>query len=529
MILLKNNQNIIKKILFVLLFSLCLIVNIVINNNVVATNQNEFIVPKEFDTSKIYNISFWSKNDNNKTQQAVYKAAIKSFESLYPNIHVEIKEYSDYLEIYKDVITNISTNTTPNICITYPDHIATYKEGSNTVISLDNLMNDENYGFGGNKLLFDGPTSDEIVKKFLDEEIIDGKYYALPFMRSSEALYINKTYLDEHNIEIPKIITWDWIFEQSDYIKSITPSDETMIPFIYKSTDNMMIQMLKQLGGDNYCTSNGDVYLFNNQTKNILKEISSHAYTKVFSTFGISSYPGNYFNKGECIFAVDSTAGSTWLGSNCPLLDIDRSEVVDFETIVKPIPQYDGDHPQMISQGPSICIFNKEDNNEVLASWLFAQYLLTNDTQIKYSRTEGYVPVTHKALESSDYLNYLAKSGTDNDTYYSVKIDCSKLVIDNIENTFITPVFNGSTLVRKASGQLIEEACRAARTKKRTLEDKELEDIFKKVNDLYAIEPTIGKMPKGSIILLVTLGACWLGIGTYYVLKIIKKQKQKIH
>ena len=53
----------------------------------------------------------------------------------------------------------------------------------------------------------------------------------------------------------------------------------------------------------------------------------------------------------------------------------------------------------MISQGPSVCVFNKEDPQEVLASWLFAQYLLTDQVQIAYSQTEGYVPVTVKGAE----------------------------------------------------------------------------------------------------------------------------------
>ena len=83
----------------------------------------------------------------------------------------------------------------------------------------------------------------------------------------------------------------------------------------------------------------------------------------------------------------------------------------------------------MISQGPSLCIFNKEDPQEVLASWLFAQYMLTNEVQIAYSQTEGYLPVTSKAQESAEYQNYLSRSGEDNDTYYSVKIDATKLLL----------------------------------------------------------------------------------------------------
>ncbi|MFR8338561.1 MAG: hypothetical protein ACLVAW_18825 [Eisenbergiella massiliensis] len=62
---------------------------------------------------------------------------------------------------------------------------------------------------------------------------------------------------------------------------------------------------------------------------------------------------------------------------------------MDFETEVMMIPQFDPANPQMISQGPSVCIFNKEDPLEVLASWLFAQYLLSDGVQTAYAETEG--------------------------------------------------------------------------------------------------------------------------------------------
>ena len=50
---------------------------------------------------------------------------------------MNLRLYTDYGDIYNDVITNISTGTTPNVCITYPDHIATYLTGDNVVVPLD--------------------------------------------------------------------------------------------------------------------------------------------------------------------------------------------------------------------------------------------------------------------------------------------------------------------------------------------------------------------------------------------------------
>ena len=105
-----------------------------------------FEVPENFDTTKQYEITFWAKNDTNIRQTDIYKKTIADFEALYPNITVNLKLYTDYGKIYNDVITNIATQTTPNVCITYPDHIATYLTGSQVVVPLDELMADPAYG-----------------------------------------------------------------------------------------------------------------------------------------------------------------------------------------------------------------------------------------------------------------------------------------------------------------------------------------------------------------------------------------------
>ena len=39
--------------------------------------QSGFTVPESFDTSRNYEITFWAKNDTNKTQTEIYKKAIE--------------------------------------------------------------------------------------------------------------------------------------------------------------------------------------------------------------------------------------------------------------------------------------------------------------------------------------------------------------------------------------------------------------------------------------------------------------------
>lgn len=537
-----------KRVLSLLLI-LCLLISLtachgrrVMQSDSSVSDQNkDYTLPASFDTSRNYEITFWAKNDTNMTQVEIYHQAIDSFQKLYPNITVNLRLYTDYGKIYNDVITNIATDTTPNVCITYPDHIATYLTGADTVVPLDKLLTDEKYGLGGRELLFDSPLISEIVPQFLKECTFDNHCYALPFMRSTEACYVNKTYVEKLGFTLPQSLTWDFVWEVSEAATKkdadgnyLVNGQNVLIPFIYKSTDNMMIQMLRQLEAG-YSTDSGDILIFNDSTERILKTIAEHAESGAFSTFKINGYPANFLNAGQCIFAVDSTAGATWMGSDAPLIDIAEENLVNFETVVMPIPQLDPENPIMISQGPSMCLFNKDDPQEVLASWLFAQFMLTNDVQIAYSQTEGYVPVTQKAQQSDRYQDYINRSGEDNELYYSIKIDATKLLMNNTHNTFVTPVFNGSASLRNAAGQLIENVTKSVR-RGENVNRFYYNNLYEEVISLYrldqiATESTIqelGPLPNDAVWLLVGLSFCWLSIVVYAAYSSLKKKKKKI-
>ncbi len=500
--------------------------------------QAAFTVPDSFDETREYEITFWAKNDTNKSQTDIYKQAIADFEALYPNVTVTLRLYTNYGDIYNDIITNISTGTTPNVCITYPDHIATYLTGDNVVVPLAELFDDARYGLGGSELRFDGPTKDEVVPKFLEECRIGGEYYAIPYMRSTEACYVNKTYVEALGYTLPEMLTWDFVWEVSEAAAEKDANgvykvngQQVMIPFLYKSTDNMMIQMLRQKGAG-YSTEAGGIELFNDTTSQLLLDIADHTAAGAFSTFKISGYPANFLNAGQCIFAIDSTAGSTWMGCDAPLIDIAEDELVEFETQVMMIPQFDPDDPQMISQGPSVCVFNKDDPQEVLASWLFAQFLLTNDVQIAYSQTEGYVPVTTKAQQDPAYQDYLTRAGEDDDIYYDVKLKAVELLLSHMDDTFVTPVFNGSASLRDAAGQLIESVTKSVR-RGQTVDAAYLDTLYDETLALYHLDAVtgaggkadLGPLPGTAVALLVSLAAAWALILAYLIVTRVRSRK----
>ena len=139
----------------------------------------------------------------------------------------------------------------------------------------------------------------------------------MPFMRSTEACYVNRDLVEKLGYTLPDVLTWDFIWEVSEAATEKNPDgtfrvngQNVLIPLhlqIHRQYDD---PVPKQAGAE-YSTSAGEIGLFNDTTKQLLYTVAEHAGTRAFSTFKISSYPANFLNRGQCLFAVDSTAGAT--------------------------------------------------------------------------------------------------------------------------------------------------------------------------------------------------------------------------
>jgi len=147
------------------------------------------------------------------------------------------------------------------------------------------------------------------------------------------------------------------------------------------------------------------------------------------------------------------------------------------------------------------------------------------------------VPVTTKAQQSAEYVDYLSRRGVDNDLHYTVKLDATKLLMDHVADTFTTPVFNGSASLRDAAGQLIEEVAKGVRRKK-VIDDTFIDDLYKKMVNLYRLDQirvngnanvvkqdNLGPLPGTAVALLAGLAIVWLGIIAYVTADWARKRK----
>ena len=161
--------------------------------------------------------------------------------------------------------------------------------------------------------------------------------------------------------------------------------------------------------------------------------------------------------------------------------------------------------------------------------------MLTNPVQIAYAQTEGYAPVTIKAQQDAKYVDYLNRGGEDNQLYYDIKIDATKLLLNNTENTFVTPVFNGSASLRNAAGQLIENVTKAVR-RGENVNAFYYRTLYSDVSALYRLDQIatktaaqeFGALPPIAVLLVTSLAICWLTMGGYVICNLMKNKKKKI-
>ena len=393
--------------------------------------------------------------------KAVLEDAIARFNEIYPNITVEHSSLGDYDTVFKTVQTQLtgSGEKYPNFAFCYPDHVATYNRSESTVC-LDDLINSTAVVAGTNETMgFTQAQLDDFIEIYYNEgkSYGDGKMYSLPFQKSTEVLYYNKKVFDKLGLEAPK--TWDDVYACALALKEAYPKST---PIGYDSEENFFITLSEQYGTDYTDASKNDPFTFvNDENKELMNKFAEWYKSGLFTTSSLasagtgtsSSYTSDYFTLGDdetgkIFMSIGSSAGARY----------QRPDKVNgeypFEVGVAPVPQASETNKKVISQGPSVCIFEKSNVQEVYASWLLIKFLLT-DTQFQtqYAMKSGYVPVIKSVLNSQIYKNHLAKA--DGGDYLTASV--AVVTFEQEDYYFFSDVFDGSVVAREQVGLLVNE------------------------------------------------------------------------
>ena len=383
--------------------------------------------------------------------RTVLEAYIVEFNELYPNITIEHSQVGNYDDVREQISTEISVGNQPNIAYCYPDHVALYNIAKATQ-PLDKYIDstaEVTRADGTTEILgLTAEQKDDFIAGYYNEgkAFGDGLMYTMPMSKSTEVLYYNKTFFEEHNLTVPT--TWDELEAVCAEIKKIDPQS---IPLGYDSEANWFITMTEQYGTP-YTSAEGDHYLFD--------DAQNHAFVKKFNEWFnkgylttqniYGSYTSGLFvstSEVKSYMSIGSSAGAT---HQRPSANSDGS--YPFEVGIATIPQVDASNPKVISQGPSLCIFAKENEQEVIASWLFVKFLTTTvPFQAEFSMASGYVPVLKSVGENPVYADFIAKADGGN----NIAALSAKICLEQVNAYYTSPAFNGSSEARDQVGALM--------------------------------------------------------------------------
>ncbi len=414
-----------------------------------AASSKAFQVPATgYDGSDV-TITFYHTMGTNLS--TVLDDYIVEFNKLYPNIHVSWEAIGSYDDVRDQISTQIFVGSQPNIAYCYPDHVALYNMAG-AVATLDNLIDSKietKRADGTTEPL--GLTAEQkadFIEGYYNEgkQFGDGLMYTMPLSKSTEVLYYNKTFFDQNGIKVPT--TWAEMEQVCAQIKAIDPNS---IPLGYDSEANWFITMCEQYNSP-YTSANEPHYLFNNE-KNIefvkmFRDWYQKGYLTTQKLYG--AYTSGLFTSTTGVtsyMSIGSSAGATY---QRPAKSADGT--YPFEVGIATIPQVSETNRKVISQGPSLCIFEKANPQEVVASWLFVKYLTTTiEFQAEFGMASGYVPVIKSVAQNEVYADFLASAdGGDYVTALSAKV-----CLEQEDAYYTSPAFNGSSTARDQVGALL--------------------------------------------------------------------------
>ena len=397
--------------------------------------------------------------------QTVTANAIAAFEAKYPGWKVEHVQPGGYDETKDKIVSDFQAASQPDLAYCYPDHVAQYLK-TGKVVDLNKFINDPEIGFSAEVIadFVPGYYNEGYAENFANYASygLEAKsMITLPFVKSTELMYVNKTALDA--LGLPIATTWDELWAQCDDIVAKYP---TATPLGYDSEANWFITMCEQ-NGWGYTSASEPHYLFKNAEAQAwleqLNEYYNEGYITTQEDYG--AYTSALFTKG-----VDDGGLVYCIGSSGGASHQDPGNKFAWE--IAPIPGSvlaDGSVDySVISQGPSIVML--KDGNGVTNSeekqkmtWLFLKELMDPTFQAAFSIASGYNPCRLSTFENPDYVAHLAKG--------NITARAAEVAKGLSDRFYTSPAFVGSSTAREQVGTALVFALTGQKTAEQALAD----------------------------------------------------------
>jgi multiple sugar transport system substrate-binding protein len=412
------------------------------------------------DPNQEITVTFWHRMG--ASSQALIQTWISEFKVMYPNITViEEKAAGDYTALSEKIALAIPGGNAPDIAESYPDHIARYA-AAKAPLALNNFINNPNIG------LTQAEVNDFLPGLWAEGRSYDseGTILSLPFAKSSEAFFYNETYFNAHSIDgktytqiVKEGLTWEKVFLIAEDIKKREPES---LPFGYDSEDNLFITGSKQWDapytGYNATTGIGEVQFNNDTSKDMVRYFKDKVDRGLMITRSLNgnAYSSDLMKTNKTTYMYVGSTGGTryaYIGASQTVFNS------GYRAGVAPVPVKSLDNPRQIQQGPNINLFKSNDEQRMIAAWLFAKYMVSPQKTAEFSIPSGYAPIRYSSYELPIWTNYVSSIVANPTTLLEAQNKLVKEAIDifleNGDIFFTSAVFNLSSKTRTEAGALL--------------------------------------------------------------------------
>lgn len=368
------------------------------------TKTNEEIVTE---IKEPVEITFW--HAMNGEQEKALQKLTKEFTDKNTNIKITLQNQSSYPDLQQKITATLaSPKDLPTITQAYPDWMINAVQ--------DNLLVDLETYIKNDKLKFDN--YDDILPSFRESSKIDGKTYGIPFNKSTEVIWYNKTLFDELNIKPPTS------YEELTKVAKEIKDKKGIVGAGFDSLNTYYTTFLKK---------EGVVFdpKFNPTSEASVKAVNYY----------LDGIKGGYFRiAGTDKYLSGPFANETvamYIGSNAGESFVKQGVGDKFEIGVAPYPS-----KPSLQQGTDVYMFSSATSEQRTAAYEYLKFMTTKESQITWAKETGYIPVRKSAIDSEEYKN----SGS------LIAPILSKATSDLYTN----PILKGSDSAFRESGNVLE-------------------------------------------------------------------------
>ena len=315
-------------------------------------------------------ISFWHamSGDLEKTLENL----TNKFMEANPNIKVNLQNQSTYNDLQQKMTATLaSPKDLPTLTQAYPHWMINAMQDE-LLVDLKPYI--ENVTIGSENY-------NDMLEGFKTASEIDGKIYGMPFNKSTEVIWYNKTLFDELGLEVPTT------FEEFAQVAKTITEKKGIVGAGFDALNNFYTTYLKNKGVD--FNSETDVTSAESvEAANYYLDGIKEGY---FRIAGTDMYLSGPFAAEQLGMYVGSNAGESFVKQG-----VDGK----FEIGVAPYPA-----ESVMQQGTDLYMFSNATAEQRTAAFEFLKFLTSTENQITWGVETGYIPATHAAISSDEYKN----------------------------------------------------------------------------------------------------------------------------